>query len=149
MGKVTREDIIELLRDENPDGADHDFAIYADSFLSYLAAAENVAKNGDIVLHPRTGAPIDNPYSAVRERAAAQLRKIQIQTGILWDSPTRWLTVLTDPEDPEPPLDEFAPLLARDEEEAVRLTGSDFEPPYVIWVKSDADAPTKRVPINA
>ncbi len=84
MGKITRLGVIDILRRHNRDSAEHDFAIYADAFLSYLEAQENITTNGMICAHPRTAAPIDNPYAAVRDRMGATLRKIGLQTGDLW-----------------------------------------------------------------
>ena len=137
MGEITREDVIKLLRFENPDGHEHDFAIYADSFRSYQAAAENIAKNGDIVLHPRTGQPIENPYNAIREKAAASLRKIPLNVGCLWDSPRRWLVGGTGPGEPAP--EEYAPVLARVAQEAAEVATADLTPPVFAWVKSAPD----------
>jgi Phage terminase, small subunit len=58
---------------------------YADCFLEYQEASENLVKNGTIVQHPRTANPITNPYLAIRDGA---LRKLQgfrgIKAEFLW-----------------------------------------------------------------
>ena len=45
--------------------------IYANAYCEYREAQENIAKNGTICSNPRTGAPIENPYLKVRDRAEA------------------------------------------------------------------------------
>lgn len=68
---MTRDEVIEALvavrvrRDRA--------AMYADAYLEYQAASENIAKNGVIVAHPRTGAPLVNPYVAIRDGALKKL----------------------------------------------------------------------------
>lgn len=112
MGKITRAEIVDYLRELNPDSPEHDFAIYTDAFLSYSEAQENIAKNGMICAHPRTAAPIDNPYAAVRDRMAATLRKINLQTGALWKCQERWFVAVCAAEDERPEPDEFMFFLA-------------------------------------
>ena len=53
---------------------------YVDAWLEYTEATANIEKHGIIVLHPRTGAPFENPFLAIRDRA---LRKLQ---GMCQDS---------------------------------------------------------------
>ncbi len=67
-------------------GASADRAIqYADAFIEYSAAGENIRNNGLIVGHPRTGNPIENPYLAVRDRALRKLQRMRdVPTGDLW-----------------------------------------------------------------
>ena len=46
---------------------------------------DNIAKNGNVVAHPRTGQPIENPYIKVRVAAMGQLRKIRLRkVDALW-----------------------------------------------------------------
>lgn len=73
---MTRDDVIAILRRDNPAARADDVAMYADCFLDYKEAADNIAKNGNIVMHPRTGSPIENPYIKVKSSAMNQLRKI-------------------------------------------------------------------------
>ena len=87
MGEITREKIISILRQVNAIAREDDLNIYADCFLDYKEAQSNIDKNGNIVAHPRTGSPIDNPYSKVKAAAMNNMRKIvRIKNfGILWD----------------------------------------------------------------
>ncbi len=45
-------------------------ALIGDALWTYAEAADNVRRHGAIVAHPRTAAPIDNPYLRVMQRAA-------------------------------------------------------------------------------
>lgn len=144
MGQIDRADIIAHLRRENPDGHEHDLAIYADAFRSYQAAADNIERNGDIVLHPRTGQPMENPYNAIREKAATALRKIPISVGNLWNTPKRWFAAVGD-KTAEPSEEAFEPVLAMDATDAADIIAKDYELPVCVWVKSDRDAPASPV----
>ena len=74
---MTKQKIIELLE---KNGNRKDICVqYADAYLEYQEATENIDKNGLIVQHPRTMNPIDNPYMGVRDRA---LKKLQAFRGI-------------------------------------------------------------------
>jgi phage terminase small subunit len=48
--------------------------LYADAYLEYVEASDNIATQGAMVLHPRTANPIENPYLKIRDRALAKLR---------------------------------------------------------------------------
>lgn len=48
-------------------------ALYADAYLEYWEAAENIRTQGAMVLHPRTANPIENPYLRIRDRALERL----------------------------------------------------------------------------
>jgi len=87
---VTRDEVLAILRRDNPGARADEMAMYAGSYLSYQEAAENIEKNGAIVAHPRTGAPIDNPYLKVRSAAMSELRKFGRlkNVGALWDRAT-------------------------------------------------------------
>jgi len=106
MGKVTRERVVEVLTAAARKSAGctgglfrpDQIAMYADSFVSYQEAADNIRRNGEIVFHPRTGAPIENPYIAVRTRAMSDLRKF----GSLDGSAQLWLEAEPAPEDAPP-----------------------------------------------
>ena len=79
--------IVAVLIRDNP-ALRVDFAtIYADAIIDYLAASENIRDNGSVVLHPRTGAPIDNPYLRVRVSAISQMaaaKGVRVVIGA-WD----------------------------------------------------------------
>ncbi len=81
---VDRAQILDALMRDNPRARSSDVAMYADAFVDYRTAQLNITANGSIVFHPRTGAPIDNPYIAIRDRAGALLRKIRLNTEALW-----------------------------------------------------------------
>lgn len=81
-----REEVVATLKRDNPGAGGDIVAMYADCFMDYTEAAENIAKNGNIVAHPRTGSPIENPYIKVKASAMNQLRKLGRlkNVGALW-----------------------------------------------------------------
>ena len=79
--------LIRSLSSLNPRGRPDDIAIYADAFLDYAEASDNIAKNGNVVLQPRTGTPIENPYIKVKAQAISTIRKIRLKVGDLWSVP--------------------------------------------------------------
>lgn len=81
---VDRDVILSMLKRSNMNAKASDIAMYADAFIEYRTAQLNIAEHGSIVFHPRTGAPIDNPYIGIRDRAGALLRKIRLNTDRLW-----------------------------------------------------------------
>lgn len=80
---MTREQVVaQLLANGNRPDAAH---LYADAFCEYHEAMENIRRNGAVCANPRTGAPIDNPYLKVRDRARLQLRRMSgVDTTGLW-----------------------------------------------------------------
>lgn len=70
MGKIA---IIEQLKRDNPSANHGEVAIYVDAFFRYQEARNNIDEHGSIVAHPRTGAPIDNPYLKILDAAAKQM----------------------------------------------------------------------------
>lgn len=87
MGEIKRDKVIAILKRDNPHARMDDVSMYADCFIDYREAADNISKNGNIVLHPRTGSPIENPYIKVKAAAMANLRKIVKLKNVsaLWD----------------------------------------------------------------
>lgn len=94
-GRSWRDDpakVLEVLRALNPAGhrgrAQDAVRMYADAFRDYRAAQANVDANGSIVAHPRTGAPIENPFLKVREAARRSLldlrAKARLKVDPLW-----------------------------------------------------------------
>jgi len=78
MGKVRAPvygDIATELHADNPRARRVDIDIFADALRTYHEAAANILKHGSIVAHPRTGAPIENPYLKVRDSAARGIAK--------------------------------------------------------------------------
>lgn len=47
--------------------------------------AKNISENVNIVLHPRTGVPLENPHIKIRIQAESTLRKYELKVGDLWD----------------------------------------------------------------
>jgi phage terminase small subunit len=83
MGEMTRERVVEILEER---GVKRDKAVmYADGWAEYQEAAQNIREHGAIVQHPRTGNPIENPYLAVRDRAAKRLQEMRgVNAEGLW-----------------------------------------------------------------
>jgi phage terminase small subunit len=59
--------------------------MYADAFLEYREASQNIEAHGIIVQHPRTANPIENPYLVIRDRAAKKLASMsRVRADWLW-----------------------------------------------------------------
>lgn len=84
MGEVTKDVIIAKLEEANPQAPRDRVVMYADCYLEYSEATRNIDQHGAIVANPRTGAPMENPYLKVRDKAFAKLRKIRLNTADLW-----------------------------------------------------------------
>jgi len=74
MGKVI--DVRAELRKDNPSRRSIDLQVFADALTIYREASRNVCENGAIVAHPRTGAPIENPYLKIQTAQGAALAKM-------------------------------------------------------------------------
>ena len=70
-------DIEEALRKENPSALAMDIKLFANALRTYHEATQNILKNGAVVAHPRTGAPIENPYLKVATQTGAVLAKME------------------------------------------------------------------------
>lgn len=91
MGKVTkndqpssREEVVELLLSN---GNQRDLSVlYASAYCEFQEAQRNIQENGSVCANPRTGAPIENPYLKVRDRAELKLTKLsrRVKTTGLW-----------------------------------------------------------------
>ena len=83
---MTRDEVVAILRRDNPGARADDVAMYADCYVDYQEAQTNILKNGAIVSHPRTGSPIENPYNTIKANAMRQLREIGRlkHVGALW-----------------------------------------------------------------
>jgi phage terminase small subunit len=51
-------------------------ALYSDAVDLYNEAAKNISEFGAVTAHPRTGAPIENPYIKIRDGASKQIQQI-------------------------------------------------------------------------
>lgn len=77
MGEITKVEAAAILRKDNPGARADEIAIYTDSWLDYIEAEKNIRENGNIVMHPRTGSPIENPYIKIKALAASSMQKIK------------------------------------------------------------------------
>lgn len=78
MGEVTIDLAAELAAD-NPKKSAVELRLYADALRVYLEAADNVRRLGNVVSHPRTGSPMDNPCLKIMERQGAILAKMRVR----------------------------------------------------------------------
>lgn len=87
MGEMSRYGIIVTLQASNPHPRSVTaIELFADAFIEYRLAQANIAEHGPVTLHPRTGAPIANPYLAVRDRAAKTLSTSKLDASGVWGS---------------------------------------------------------------
>ena len=83
MDKMTRKDAAEIL--VNNGVTESISALYADAYVEWKEAIENIEKNGSIVSNPRSGVPMENPYLKVRDKAFERLRTLKnIDSSGLW-----------------------------------------------------------------
>lgn len=99
MGKVaTQHELISsYLQLLNKGASANTIGMYADYMVSYSKATHNIREHGDIVQHPRTAAPITNPYLQVRDSAVKMMRTLRLQTGKLTASPLYAVVVAPTP----------------------------------------------------
>jgi phage terminase small subunit len=74
---LDRHRIRALIEEDNPGAKVNDMETYCHQFLTYVEAAQNILELGTIVAHPRTAAPMDNPYLKVRAAALSAMSKIK------------------------------------------------------------------------
>ncbi|HEY3256269.1 MAG TPA: hypothetical protein VGJ91_20060 [Polyangiaceae bacterium] len=87
--RAFRADSFARLLENNPKQQLGLLNLYADAFAEYSQAMENIGRCGVVVGHPRTGAPIDNPYIKIRDAAARSLkdpRFMRLKTDPLWEA---------------------------------------------------------------
>jgi len=77
MAALTQSEVLALLAAENPARRSTDLHVYADALRVYCEAADNVARLGAVVLHPKTASPLENPYLKVQERNGKLLREMR------------------------------------------------------------------------
>lgn len=71
------ETIRELIILENPAARVVDVEQYAHQMLSYVEASESILRLGTITAHPRTAAPMENPYLKVRASSLAAMNRLK------------------------------------------------------------------------
>ena len=81
---MTREQAVKILLGFNPPERRQVIEMYVSSFLGYVEAQENIDRNGNIVAHPRTGAPMENPYLKVRTACLSDMNKLKLKGLALW-----------------------------------------------------------------
>ena len=70
--------ILEELKKDNPSRRTIDLQIFAEALAVYVEASKNIREHGAIVLHPRTGTPIENPYLKVQATKGAVLERMKL-----------------------------------------------------------------------
>lgn len=73
-------DIVQELAKDNPSARLIDLQLFADALTTYKEASKNIQANGAIVMHPRTGSPIENPYLKIVESSSRRLCKMRIKS---------------------------------------------------------------------
>ncbi len=76
---MTRDEMVKALVADNPRSTRDAIEIYVGAFLEYVEASKNITEHGSIVFHPRTGAPIENPYCKVRASAESRMLKCSLR----------------------------------------------------------------------
>ncbi len=74
MGEIN---IIAELRRDNQSTRVIDLTVFANALKTYKEASDNISGHGAIVLHPRTGAPVENPYLKIQAASGAVLTKMK------------------------------------------------------------------------
>lgn len=70
-------DIFEELKKDNPKIPLVDLRVFANALATYWEASENLRANGVVCSHPRTGAPLENPYLKVQAAQAPILARFR------------------------------------------------------------------------
>ena len=84
MGEMSRDELRAKLIEANPRAKLEIVERYLDAFTDYRTAQANITEHGTIVFHPRTGAPIANPYLAIRAGATKEMDKCKLRADALW-----------------------------------------------------------------
>lgn len=71
------ERVRELILQDNPAARVVDVEQYAHQLVAYVEASESILNLGTITAHPRTAAPMENPYLKVRASALASMNRIK------------------------------------------------------------------------
>lgn len=70
-------EIIKELKKDNKNAREIDLKIFANALLIYTEATANINQNGAICRHPRTGAPMENPYLKIQATQGGILSKMR------------------------------------------------------------------------
>lgn len=69
--------IRELIIADNPTARVVDVEQYAHQLVAYVEASESILALGTITAHPRTAAPMENPYLKVRASSLAAMNRLK------------------------------------------------------------------------
>jgi hypothetical protein len=75
--KIELETIRQLIFVDNPAARVVDVEQYGHQLLCYIEASESILNLGTITAHPRTAAPMENPYLKVRVSSLASMNRIK------------------------------------------------------------------------
>ena len=70
-------DIVAELKRDNATARDVDIRVFGDALRVYHEASKNIAENGAVCLHPRTGAPMENPYLKIQAAHGAIINRMK------------------------------------------------------------------------
>lgn len=95
--------VADALRADNPAQPLAVLQQYADLFCAYQEAQTNIDAFGNVVAHPRTGAPLENPYVKIRDNAAKALRRFgRIKsTDRIWTAAAETRSAAAAPDEPD------------------------------------------------
>lgn len=84
MGEITRADAIKILSENNKSKRQDRIIMYIDFYIDYQIASANIREKGTICAHPKTGAPMENPYVKIRSQMTAEMMKLGLDSTGLW-----------------------------------------------------------------
>ena len=84
MAHESAPEVAAKLRALNPRARVDSIEFYADAYVRFREASENLREFGAIVRHPRTEEMIANPYLAIQKGAEDRMLKLRLNTGDLW-----------------------------------------------------------------
>lgn len=84
MATLDKPSVLAILNELNPKLPVPTIVMYANLYIDYMTAQANIDKNGSMVMHPKTGEPIENPYLKIRDKAFVHLQKMRIKADPLW-----------------------------------------------------------------
>ena len=85
MENLDKDSVIQILKKLNPALQQSQIVMYANLFIDYTTAQRNIDKHGSMVMHPKTGEPIENPYLKIRDKAFSNLQKMRVKADALWE----------------------------------------------------------------
>ena len=82
---LVREQIVDRILEVDTGCSAERAVAYADLWLEYMEAQDNIDRYGVICAHPRTAVIIENPYVQRRDKTRVELHKIRdVRAGWLW-----------------------------------------------------------------